>query len=458
MLITAYFSVGYYRGDEYNLLEFADQILGKRGFEQTCWELVDKIRPSFQPMVAAIVIKVMRLIGFDSPFTQALFLRLITVGYFFFVSKMCYEHFSKHIVNKKVLLVLTYFLWFLIFVSVRFSSEIWSAMHFMVAYILWFKWREKSILKLLFIGCMVGLAFQFRYQTAIMSLGFLLWLVIFEEQRSKSISILLCGFLTVLIIGTVLDRVMYGEWVISPYNYFHENIMKDKISTYGVYPWYHFVVDLINKTYIIYGVPILVGIILLLYKKPRNPLNFVVLPFIVFHSFIGHKEMRFMFPLLFFVPFYISYVISFIGERKFLMNIIQYVFLVTNTLLLLLVMFYSFDSNVKVMKYVYENMDENDRLYVIEDNPYNRRGFELSFYYSDHRPQVIETTTFTTFKKNTEGEDYVYIFNKKMDQKYELPQNNRLIFQTLPILFTSILNMNDWTERTTMGRLYKIEL
>lgn len=92
LLLTAYFSEGFYRGDEhYQILEPANYLLGNINFDSLCWEFHSQIRPSLQPYIATVVIKGVSLLGVDSPFTYALVLRLLTAIFSFVIIKKSYS-------------------------------------------------------------------------------------------------------------------------------------------------------------------------------------------------------------------------------------------------------------------------------------------------------------------------------------------------------------------------------
>lgn len=52
------------------------------------------------------------------------------------------------------------------------------------------------------------------------------------------------------------------------------------------------------------GTLLLLSLVVAVIFKRKSVLLWVVLSFILFHSFIGHKEERFLFPIIFFFPFF----------------------------------------------------------------------------------------------------------------------------------------------------------
>lgn len=461
LLVTAVFSEGFHRGDEhYQLLEFANYVLNNLSAEDLCWEFGAQIRPSAQPYIALSVIHFLKFLGITNPHNWALVLRLITAFLSFLAIKHSYVYLSKYVGNKSMLYFLSGLLWFVVYVSVRFSSETWSALFFMFS--LTFYFRSKTFFSLLLAGVFAGLSFEFRYQTALMSLGFFVWLILIQKESFKSILSMILGFVLVVVCCTVLDAVFYGEFVFAPYNYFYTNLIADKVSSFGVDPWYHYIPDLLNKTYVVYGVLILLGMILLLIKKPKSFINYIVLPFVLFHFLVGHKEMRFMYPVIYFSGFYIcfsaEFLLGFLSKFKgVVFKPVKYMHVVLSGLLLICTVFFSYKGFVKVRGWMSRNATGKDILYVIENNPYDRKGMPFNFYNMAHQPRVIEIKNTSEIKKNNEGSVFLFTSVRDNDRGYEVPNTSVLIFQSAPVILTTVFNFNNWVGRTTIEKLYKIE-
>ena len=464
LLITACFSVGFHRGDEhYQLLEFANYILGFSFDDQLCWEFAAQIRPSLQPYFAALVIKISMFFGVESPFVWATVMRLITAVFSFYVIKRLIDYTHQEYKLNQLLLYVAYgTLWFFIYVSVRFSSETWSALFIVLAFLEWDRSDKKdSMFLCIMAGVFAGLSFQMRYQTAIMSLGFLVWLVFVKKSNFKSIAELLLGFLIVLVLSTSLDTVFYGEFVFAPYNYFSVNLMEDKVSSFGVSPWYHYFGDMLNKTYVVYGLVLLLGICVHSVKKQKSAFLFMVLPFVVFHFFIGHKEMRFMYPVIYFVPFYVAFAVSQILEmlpriKKVVFPLGVFVHVVLGGIMLYGVMFYSSKSFVKARNWLYDNARNGDVLYVINSNPYDRH-MPFFFYKPKNHLEIYEVNSIEEMTEHKGQRVFLYSEIKRSDCEPCYPSEAELIFQSHPEFLTEYFNLNNWVSRTTIAKLQKIK-
>ena len=135
--ITAFMSKGYYHPDEhYQILEFANYKLGNIQRADLPWEYQFSMRSSFMPWIAYYIIKL-----FNNPFHATLVLRLITavmsvtaISFFIHAYNQTIE---KH--NKVVFYFLSFLLWVLPFINVRFSSETWSGISLLFALGFWEK-------------------------------------------------------------------------------------------------------------------------------------------------------------------------------------------------------------------------------------------------------------------------------------------------------------------------------
>jgi phosphatidylinositol glycan class B len=123
--------------------------------------------------------------------------------------------------------------------------------------------------------------------------------------------ILLCG-LSVLTISLVCDRLYFGFWTFPPYKWLYFNISQSLAVFYGHMPWHYYLsqgIPLLTTTFLPF---VLIG----LYKaaksspstKPQQEpvlqpftlrtLAAATLAVLTILSFISHKEVRFIYPLL----------------------------------------------------------------------------------------------------------------------------------------------------------------
>ena len=114
--------------------------------------------------------------------------------------------------------------------------------------------------------------------------------------------IIISGLSFVIALCTVLDSFYYQTVVFAPYNYLKVNIIDKVSSLYGTEPWYYYLKIMFEAPSLIIGFMIVFSIVYLLITDYKNIILWCIFPFLVVHSIIPHKELRFLFPLVNFIP------------------------------------------------------------------------------------------------------------------------------------------------------------
>jgi phosphatidylinositol glycan class B len=222
-------------------------------------------------------------------------------------------------------------------------------------------------------------------------LGLFAWLFFVNKTKINSLIITCVGSLLVLALGVCLDSWFYGEFVFTPWNYFYSNIVDDMASVFGVSPWYFYLKKLISFPNYMVGICFALSLIILLIKKPKNIFLWCFIPFVLAHSFVPHKEERFIFPLAYLFAVILttaySFLYDFIQKRTFT-KILNYVFLTlfaaTNIVGLLVMSHQGADKGrIAMTKYVYDNYKDRpiNVLFFSNSNPYNPWHFKpIRFY------------------------------------------------------------------------------
>lgn len=303
-IVAAWFSTGFYHGDEhFQLIEFALYKMGNVSLDELAWEFEARVRPALQPFIAFSVIKILQGISIVDPYIQAFVLRMLTA----LLALFSIRYFTRtcsyfiHPRHHKAYLFLSYFLWFLPFVNIRFTSETWSGIMLLNAISVLVSTKLRGNRNYL-IGALLGLSFLFRYQNAFLALGIFLWLLIIEREKILDLLKILVSGLAVLLLGILLDFWMYGEFTLAAWNYFYVNIVEDVASGYGTEAWWNYFYSIFRFSFFPIGIPIILAFLVLIVKKPRSVFVWTILPFFVVHSIIAHKELRFMFPVVNLVP------------------------------------------------------------------------------------------------------------------------------------------------------------
>ncbi|MCF6407494.1 hypothetical protein L3C95_31670 [Chitinophaga filiformis] len=304
--MAAYFNIGYYHPDEhYQIIEFAGLKLGWNKPADMAWEYTQAIRPTIQPWLCFVYFKLMFLIGINDPYQLAFSLRLLTAACAIlvtgFFAKRTYAYFQFGHISKTLYYYCSYFLWFIPMVGVRFSSETWSGLLFTVALALALG-NKTTRGQYLVIGTLLGACFLFRFQCGIVAASLIMWMLIIKKDPPRYMLIVMGAIIAMILAGFLLDYLFYHKPTLTFVNYFRTNIIEDTASKYGVSSWSTLLSYILLHTIVPFGLLIFASIIWLIIMKPANPLIWCVGPFILIHAIIPHKEIRFLFPLVWTVP------------------------------------------------------------------------------------------------------------------------------------------------------------
>ena len=297
LLITAWFSSGYNQSDEhFQLYEFAGLKLGINQEHDLAWEYDKQMRPTLQVGMIVLAQRAFHFIGVNNPFLIAFFFRILSAIFSFGVTLFLFLLWEKKFHTEKLkwwFFLCSFFLWFLFYNGVRFNSEMWSGHSFVLALCLFWYWKTPSKVQYLELGLLVGLSFLFRYQAAFMIAGWGLWLIFIHKEKWNKLIFFTLGGLLMVGLGVFIDRWFYGEWTLSLWNYFEQNILLDKASYFGVDPWWHYFPALFIKGIPPFSLIYLFSICIYITKRPKSVITWISLLFIAIHLFIAHKELRF---------------------------------------------------------------------------------------------------------------------------------------------------------------------
>jgi phosphatidylinositol glycan class B len=401
--ITAWSSTGFYHADEhYQLVEFAGFKLGTNSETELAWEFNSKMRPTFQVGVAYMIFKCCEFGNLSDPYVKTFLLRYLTLlmtwaSVVFFVKKLSeYYNFTRQ--STISLLLLTLGLWFIPFLSVRFSSESWSGIFLIVVLALVFK-KKKNLTTFFLMGFLAGISFLCRYQIAFAIIPIFIYLIPKFVDKKGNLLSWLSGFCFAIIGGIAIDYWFYGSWVITAWNYFYINIVENVAANFGVEGPLYYLDVMLNHPTLPLGIALFSAIFLLLIKQPKNLLIWIVICFVLGHSLIGHKEERFLFPLaLLFGP------ILFLGFRDLLCKLkmnktLNLIFrfalglFISGNIFGLIVMFSSSAGigRMELTKYLHQKSKEVEhiKLYSTKwSNPYNPWSIPMKFYQESNIKEI----------------------------------------------------------------------
>lgn len=303
-LATAWFSSGYYADDEhYQVITFAEVKAGHEPVDALPWEHTARIRSVVLPAVCLVLFNVADAIGLDDPFHKAFLLRLLTVLAALAILRR-WTNAAMHLVPERLrtaFLLLSWFLWFLPFQHVRFTGETWSGL-LMLAALTELLYRSPARASLIRSGLLIGLAVLIRPPTVFMAMGLMGW-VLFTKRRDLRQLIVIGASATVIhLLGAGLDTWWYGMPTYSPWNYALKGLDVEGGSIFEAFPWWAYGFMIIKDMLVPIGALACAAYALLWWKRPAGPVLWIITPFLLFHLFVPHKEMRFLFPLADLMP------------------------------------------------------------------------------------------------------------------------------------------------------------
>jgi phosphatidylinositol glycan class B len=405
--VACYFSYGFFQFDEYyQITEFVSYKLGKTPASELAWEYHHQIRPWMQPAIYYAAARAFMAVGVENPFTLSLIFRAMSglCGWAAIVSMMLSARvFFGDDKVRRIAVILLALLWMIPYLAVRTSSESLSGDFFafgVAALTLGSSpsgdRRRYPLGTLLAAGLCFGLAFEFRYQIAFAVAGVIFWVAIVGSENRKRGMLdacwILAGIVPPILVGTAVDCWGYGGWTIAPWNYFQINIIEHKADEFGTSPlwWYFYLINegLLAPITLFWTAAALIAWV----RYPRHILTWTTLTFFVAHSLVGHKEVRFLFPMTLVATFF--FVLAFapgnaggdqpaplrwIWERR--RSWLAKLMYTANLVALAIVCLTAKRPGIDLQKFIYDNYGEGCHAYILgKKNPYQNVGVNMFFY------------------------------------------------------------------------------
>jgi phosphatidylinositol glycan class B len=278
----------------------------------------------------------------------------------------------------------------------------------------------------------------------------------------KNLLILSVAGIFAMVFCVFLDCKLYGQFELTPVNYYISNIIQHKAASWGIKPWWYYFYFFIVQTIPPIGVILLVFFLIGLYKKPKNVFVWCIIPFLIAHFFVDHKEMRFLFPMVFGFIYLTSigidkYIVS--GKYKKLGRIIFMICLIINIPILI---FRSIIPSQEVMsyyKFLYNYTKENNiTLLGYEHSVYNLIGVNVNFYKSPNVKCIVmkNDSAITNYLNNNKPDSvFVYYENIADDKKYDGYTNER-VYCLFPKWILAC-NINNWESRSNIWDIRKLK-
>lgn len=322
--------------------------------------------------------------------------------------------------------------------------------------------NSKRSLRLITAGLLLGFAVMIRLQMAFAYIPLLIWIICYAKWNVKDWSILILSGLVAIALAVVADYWLYGAWVFTPFNYYKVNIIQHVANNYGTSPWWYYVLLFFN-----YAVPPISYVLLPLFviglwKYPRHLFSWICIVFIVGHSFIAHKEIRFLLPLI--IPFIFlacsgfDVLISRYPVKK-IYRIALPVLAVLNIILLSMKIFMPAHEAFGYFKYIYNFAQEQPTTLVsYEQSPYSVVQLEVNFYKPKniiieviHNPAQLDTIL-----KRNDGRAVIFL-NPKIDPIPVIDGYKKEKVYCLVPEWIHFFNFNNWMSRSYIWAIYRLK-
>ena len=462
--LTAWFSAGYNHFDEhFQVLEFAGLKLGLTVKANLPWEHACMMRPALQPLTVFSVYKTMAAAGITNPFTIAFIIRLLSALLTFASIHLVIRLYAPEFTNRRLLfsfLILSFFLWFIPYNGARFSSETISGRVFLIGLAWFFLRKELKPVHYLLTGIVLGTAFVTRYQVAFMVIGFAAWLAVIQKAGSRNLLLFTGGIIAAAASGVLIDRWYYGEWVLTAWKYFQQNILLDKAAGFGTSPWWYYISQTFINAFPPLSLVYILAVFLYILYYPRDIVTWTVVPFLAVHFLIPHKEIRFLFPVIGLLPVMIARTADTLLKKKSY-HLLEHravavsvkLFWYLNMVMLIVLIFRPADDGIALYKKLWDDYRTPAKLFYTDDNPYHRAKVDIHFYKRNSLIlQHVDSLQGISLSEDTAS---LYVTDRPL-----LPNSLRfdpvLIYATFP-QWVRRFNVNNWIERTSFWYVYELK-
>lgn len=393
--LFAALSAGYISCDEnFQIVGFTALKLGFVSASDLPWELSWKLRQWIQPFFYWLTLSPLSYLGINNPFTLATVLRFVTgalslISYYALfqaTSKSLFPNFQDSKRAFWFFPIISFMPW----LGVHPMSETASGafLNLGIAAILTSDQRKTSLVRNVTIGMIAGLVFVTRFQSIFALTGLFLWLYFVNRSSLVRLTQMLQGFFVILILSTVIDYWGYGEWTFVPWTYFHVNLILGKAADFGVTPWWDYFKLLLVKVPGPTGLVLILGTLYFCVTRPKNILTWAAVPFIIGHSMVGHKELRFLFPIaavctLMTLVALFDTKASLSRKSQKMARLTNHItlFVVVTNFIALIVMASPVQPVLGVLKTILERSPQEATLVWVDNDPYRVCGnLDLKFY------------------------------------------------------------------------------
>ncbi len=417
------------------------------------WEENIRMRPWLQPFIFYKIINVVEIFS-SNPFLWTLILRIISSILGFISIILLYFTFKDIFFYKnKIFNTFLFFtFWFYPFIHSRTSSENISITLFIISFCILYKSLFTNTFKLNFktislASFLMGISMVVKFTTVFSALPFFLWMLIYKYHFKRIFLFSLFVFIA-LCLGLYIDYLNWGTFKNTYYQFYHHNLssgVTGRMKYFGVEPWYYYFIEIIKQLAPALSLFFIIGLILFWLKKPKNVFTWITFPTFIILSIIGHKEIRYMFPIYIFAPYFIAYLLNMLSFEK-IKKSFQFLIIISNLVFLFLTLTFPANSKVGVYKFLYDNKKNISEVYFFGENPYQINNME-PFFYTNFLPKMSEYNESLIINNS-----FLLASNSFHKLKNNLNLKCELIYSTYP---TKIINLNkNWSRLKLNWQIY----
>ncbi len=387
-IIAPYTNIGFFAMDEhFQILEPLAYKLDLRDKHiNEIWEFGAAMRPWTQVYFYYVIVLFLKSLSINDPFIwiyviQTLLSVLGFISLFLFYRYLIYKKF----IQPSIFNTFIYFLFvFNIFLHCRTSSENLSITLFIFGIYFFLKnlnYNENKFWLIILSSIFLGFSLLVRYHIIFLMVPFYLWLIIYKKSFIQIVysSIVI---LIILIFGLFLDYLGYGKFYNTYYNYYYYNMVIGIFDNFGIEPWWYYISEVVTKFYPPISIFIIIGSILFFFQYPKSFITWICIFYFVIFSYLGHKELRFIFPVLVFSPIFIIFFNNKLLDLKFfkLSNLFKYTVIFFNFLFFTIVIIPA-ERHVHLYRFIHYNLSDQNINFFYEE-PYLIDGLKPYFYVS----------------------------------------------------------------------------
>lgn len=437
-LFASVFSTGFYHPDEhFHILEFLGARLSWSHEADLPWEWPLQLRPALLVAWAGLIAQGLKLVNVLDPFLIAWLLRLSAAMLGLAASVSLYRCVERDFPDSRLIWLWTCLLWVLPIVHARFIVDNLASSLFVLGVV-----RLLMTDRVVLSGLLMATALVLRPHMLPMVAGFLGWWLVQDLTRWRKIVPIGLSGLVVLTAEVSAGKWLYGEWTFSAWNYL-QALLNGRMDDFGSVPWWGYFQIMMDDVLVPFGALFIAAVVVFVIRYPKHWVTWSVLPFLLLHVFISMKHLRFLFPVVTFLPVLL---VSLVHARMVLAN---RVLIGVSALALLFVVFMPMDRSPGLFRFVNERFPQGVTLHALGWNPYERVGLPMNFY-----NKVAVNVRIVSSPEDFQPGEY-YLFHRR----YHLPESFQdqgcdVLYSSLPS-WVGRFDFNDWLSRTEIWRVFR---